>query len=206
MDLHIDKVIRLFLTKALMAVVVYTAAAHNPLTAKMELVAAKDEGAIISVFLSQDGLHGALEHNSQETLSSLDVEAYKRLAVQYVKQHISIHADGTKLVLGQGGIRLGSHQTDLRFAIDNYPASTKVLELNVPAFSENEGHHTAFWWKTAGTRSKVVLSPGNDYQASISLDNSVVREPAAKWWIAVLLAVALVLVIANRYDRSRSSW
>lgn len=153
-------------------VLVYTSTmAHNPLTAKFELNATLQEKALLNIYLSQTGLHQTLIKYHKETdFTTISVNNYKKLAVQYLKNHIYIKAGNTLLSIGEGGIKLGSHQTNFKFLIENYPSEVNDLEVHINAFNENENHHSVFWWKRIDAKSKVVLSERNDFRAAFNLD------------------------------------
>lgn len=150
------------------ALVHSSAMAHNPLTAKFELNAALQEGAILNIYLSQTGLHQALiKYYEQTDFATISANEYKKLAVQYLKKHIAITADTELLKIGEGGIKLGSHQTDLKFLIENYPSEVNDLEVNISAFNGNENHHSVFWWKRKDAKTKIILSAKNDFRGAL---------------------------------------
>ena len=142
--------------------------AHNPLTAKFELDAIEN-GAILHIYLSQQGLHQALvKHYSDKDLTTISANEYKKIAVQYVKKHTGIAANQKLLALGEAGIKLGNHQTNFKFLINNYPAEVTDLDLHINAFQENENHHTMYWWKRKGTQAKVILSAKNEFRGTFN--------------------------------------
>ncbi|MBT8191121.1 MAG: hypothetical protein HKO89_00470 [Saprospiraceae bacterium] len=143
---------------------------HNPLTAKIELKATNERGAVLGIYLSQTGLHQALIKKYDEVdFESMAVHDYKELIVKYMKEHVELKADKQPLTIGEGGISLGNHQTDLKFFIDNYPGQTRSLDIHINAFEENDNHHTVFWWKRPDGKSKVILSKkANDFRAILT--------------------------------------
>ena len=155
---------------AVIALVSSRAMAHNPLTAKFELTADwKNNAAILNIYTSQAGVHEALiKHYTQIDFTSIEINEYKKLIVQYLKKHILIHADDILLEIGEGGIKLGNHQTDLKFLIENYPSEVNTLKVEINAFQENEDHHSVFWWKTKNAKSKLILSDKNEFQGILS--------------------------------------
>lgn len=144
--------------------------AHNPLTAKFELNASLPQGAVLNIYLSQAGLHQALlKHYTNIDLSTLSENAYKQLCVRYLKEHTALQADKTSLQLGEGGIKLGHHQTDLKFFIENYPPEVHKLKVHISAFQENGNHHSVFWWKKQAEESKLILSKSNAFQGELGI-------------------------------------
>lgn len=159
---------RKFLLIVAIALVYSSAVAHNPLTAKFELNATLPEGAILNIYLSQTGLHQALiKYYKQTDFSTISTSEYKKLTVQYLKEHFALVADNEVLKIGEGGIKLGNHQTDLKFLIENYPSKVSNLEVYINAFKENENHHSVFWWKRKDAKTKIILSANNDFQGTL---------------------------------------
>lgn len=170
---------KIFLVIAI-ALVGSSAMAHNPLTAKFELNTNSEAGAaILNIYTSQTGVHEAMiKYYTATDFASIEATEYKKLLVQYLKKHISIHADNTLLEVGEGGIKLGNHQTDLKFLIENYPSEVQELKVEINAFQENENHHSAFWWKTKNGKSKLILSDKNNFQGLL---NNTSQNHAYSW-------------------------
>lgn len=146
------------------------ARAHNPLAAKFELDATLGQGAILNIYLSQTGLHQALiKHYAQRDFDSISESDYKELAVRYIKEHIRLKADNTALSIAEGGIKLGNHQTDLKFFIENIPGQFDVLDVEVRCFAENENHHSVFWLIGNDFKEKAILSARNGFRATFVL-------------------------------------
>ena len=157
---------KLFLLIIVIVLAPASAMTHNPLTAKFELDVLK-EGALLNISTSQTGLHQALiKYYPKIDFSTISVRDYKKLTVAYLKKHLFLTTGDTILKIGKGGIKLGSHQTDLKFLIENYPKNVENLEVKIDAFRENENHHSVFWWNKISGRSKVVLSEKNDFQSA----------------------------------------
>ena len=147
-----------------MLMISHTIQAHNPLVSRFELKASLEQGALLDIYLTQAGVHNALEKTYPKLdFTKLSIEAYKKLVVKYIRAHTELIADGKTLTIGVGAIKLGNHETDLRFYIQNYPEKVKKLVVNIDAFKENENHQTIFWWYTPEKTDKVILSAKNDY-------------------------------------------
>ena len=180
--------------------------AHNPLTAKVELNTKVPEISQLGIYLSQTGLHQALSKYYDTTdLSTISTTEYKKLAVQYLKDHIHLVADGTPLVIGEGGIKLGNHQTDFRFLIKNFPKNIRNLQANIDIGKENGNHHTVFSWLQKEGKSKVVLSERNQYQTVLNVEQ-VIAESNNNYigkMVGGGLALLLVLALFGRLYTSR---
>lgn len=150
-----------------------SAMAHNPLTAKFELSTSSQDFALLNIYLSQTGLHQALiKFYTDIDFETISEKSYKELTVDYIKAHTQIKADDVKLIINEGGIKLGSHQTDLKFLIKNYPSSVDEISVTIDAFKQNENHHTVFWWKDSNRKRKVILSENNAFSGDINLSNT----------------------------------
>lgn len=187
------------------ALVYSSAMAHNPLTAKFELNTNLQKGAILNVYTSQTGVHQALiKYYTQIDFTAITENEYKVLVVEYIKKHLSIKADDTPLIIGEGGIKLGNHQTDLKFLIENYPNKVSSLQVILNAFEENENHHSVFWWKTKEGKSKVILSAKNGFQGTINYgqdDNSVLVSKHEINNLHIILLISSFILLLGVYRR-----
>ncbi|MEM9679492.1 MAG: hypothetical protein AAF901_04140 [Bacteroidota bacterium] len=149
-----------------------TSVAHNPLTSRFELRASLEEGAILDIYLTQAGLHSALvKQHPEVNLKDISLDSYKEMVVDYLKRHIHLSADCVPLEIGQGAIKLGNHQTDLKFHVPKYPQFLEQLDVKINAFEENGLHVNVFWWYTSEKSTKVILSRDNDFTSSFTRGN-----------------------------------
>jgi len=194
---------------ALLSLLSWNGWAHNPLTAKVELNTKDSEISVVNIYLSQTGLHQALlKYFDKTDISALSTTAYKKLAAQYIKEHIQLVADGTPLVIGEGGIKLGSHQTDLKFLIKNFPKNIHQLQANIDIGKENGNHHTIFLWQQKEGQSKVVLSERNQFQTQLEVGEIIVEDTTQlnKQWMGLgLLLVTIVSGFLVKFYVSRKS-
>lgn len=174
----------------------WNAGAHNPLTAKVELNTNLEGGGLLNIFLSQAGLNEALLKSANQTdFSTISQVAYKKMAVQYIKNHIEIIADGQPLVIGEGAIKLGSHQTDLRFLINRVPQNIQTLAAKIDIGKENGNHHTVFWWLQKDGSRKVVLSERNDFKSVLGVNQPVVLEQSTTYGKIAIISFAIILLL-----------
>lgn len=179
--------------------------AHNPLTAKFELDATHPGLTVLHVYTSQTGLHQALLARYPATdFTTIATDAYKQLAVEYLRGHIHLEADGMVLPPAEGGIKLGSHQTDFKFLLPGYPQAVQTIWVRIDAFAENEHHQSVFWWKHPAGSEKVVFRESNEYTGTLSLINDaalttqLAATPMLGWLAFGLGSLALgALLIAN---------
>ena len=190
--------------------------AHNPLTAKFELRASLEEGALLYVYLTQVSVHYALRKQHPDLdFDQVNADEYKRMVVQYLRAHIVLVADNIPLELGYGAIKLGSHQTDLRFYIENYPGQVEKLEVHLNAFQENGHQQTVFWWYTPEESSKVVLSAENGFRevfdtaeemraADLSSVATTEQKLTLHWKMAIAFSLLVMLIFV--FVKSRFSY
>lgn len=176
--------------------------AHNPLSARYHLTGT-DAGSALAINLSQDGVNTALlKHYNQDYLNALSEQAFKELVVEYVKGNFHLSIDGKEMILGEGGIKLGAHQTDLKFVLPPIQSKPKKLEVNISAFKENGNHQTIFVYNINGLKGKEILSEHKGFDAKILL-NEEARNKNSKINLAfAFLAICIfsigVIVVKNR--------
>ncbi len=171
--------------------------AHNPLSAMYNLDVKGDFG-ILNIGLSQDGLNQALIKSFPdvdiENLSSLE---YKKLAVKYIKDNFTLSINDQDIAILDGGIKLGNHQTDLKFITSEIPKDFKTLAIEIDAYRENKHHQTIFLLSLNGNSSKVILSEKNEYQSSLVLrDNKMIIEVEGSsenyFWYLLLIPMLII--------------
>jgi len=160
-----------WLLLVLLALAVRAGWAHDPLIATFKLKAQLGQGALLEINLPQAGVHRAMvKQHPEVNFDSLDLTVYKEMVVRYLKAHIYMEANGQALVMGHGAIKLGSHQTNLLFYVENYPAQVQRLDLHIDAFAENGNQQSIFWWYTPQESVKVVLATRNNFRATLPQD------------------------------------
>lgn len=171
--------------------------AHNPLSARYYLESDK-QGTFLNIYLSQDGVHQALTQKyGRQVLTQYGSPAFKQVIVHYIKENFSLKADGEPLELLEGGIKLGNHQTDLKFLVTPLSKAVQQLEVHIPAFQENQHHQTIFSYNIYDKVDKVILSEHNNYQSTILL-----RDNFSIIWAGV--AGAFLLVVAVVFLKRKS--
>lgn len=118
--------------------VVQSVLAHNPHSSSLRLTVV-ERGGVLELSLSQYGVEQALIKKYPDMdLKSMEQNEFKENLIQYIKETISFSANGKALKIGSGIIKLGSHQTDVKFKILNIPKEIKYLDADVHCFKENE--------------------------------------------------------------------
>jgi len=173
---------------------------HNPLSAKYHLEAG-EKVSLLTINLSQDGVNQAMLKNySEQQLAAMTENSFKELIVNYIKSNFNMTFDNQKIPLGQGGVKLGNHQTDLKFVLPATPHNIEKINIEITAFEENGNHQTIFSYKTKMTSGYEILSTKNNFKSTISVSNK--KTSNSLFWIFALTFVILLtsLLIKYRYN------
>ena len=180
-----------------LCVSIQTIYAHNPLSALFYLEA-NDQMSILTISLSQTGLNEALiQQNSDFKLEELSSTEYKELAVKYVKENFDLHINGKKVQLLEGGIKLGNHETGMKFITSELPHTFESLNIHIKAFSENEQHQSIFSLLLNGNTSKVILNQGNNYAAEVIFKDDIMVVNSTSFnknyfWFLLIIPIFIV--------------
>lgn len=172
--------------------------AHNPLSAMYYLEVEGDFG-ILNLSLTQSGLHNAIFKNfSDKEISEMSDLEYKKHIVDYIKANFYLSINDTEIILLGGGVKLGNHQTDLKFITSKLPSNFSTLDINIEAFKENEHHQTVFSLALKDKTSKVILNESNNYTTSMNFENNGMISNASQFnkgylWVAVFIIIGIVI-------------
>lgn len=179
-------------------VIPFISFAHNPLSARY-YIETTPSGSVLTINLSQSGInHLMTKKFDEDFFENVDEKAWKELIVNYIKEKFTLKVDGEKVVLGKGGIRLGSHQTDLKFVLPFISTESKDISIDIPAFKENGEHQTIFAYNINGKTDKVILSEQNNYKAHINLTGNPIKAESttnSKWLILLFCGIILLALI-----------
>ncbi len=143
--------------------------AHNPLSARYYLHAG-EQASILNISLSQAGVNQALlKKYGQDELHQMEQKEFKEVIIAYLKEHFYLAINQQEIKLEEGGIKLGNHQTDLKFVLPPLPKEVVEIAVRIPAFQENDQHQTIFSYNLFGEVDKLILGTKNDYQARVKL-------------------------------------
>ena len=152
--------------------------AHNPLSASFFLEG-KENFGLLNISISQTGLHEVVKKKfSEKEIEALSAEAYKKFVVQYIKENFSLIIDDTHITLFDGGIKLGNHQTDIKFITSQLPLEFETINVKIDAFRENDDHQTIFSVSLNGYKDKVILGENNEYNGSFNTSDKKVSSSA----------------------------
>ena len=176
--------------------------AHNPLSARYHFEAGS-LASELTINLSQDGVNQALlQSHDRPELEALPRKAFEELIVAYVKDNFDLSVNGQVVSLKQGGIKLGDHQTDLRFVLPAFTEPIERIKVNIPAFRENDHHQTIFSYVVEGMDGHVILSNENDYRTAVNF--SAQEAETGKW--ELIGSVGLILVLGVSWYRNRRNF
>lgn len=187
---------RIIILLLILIVSIQTMHAHNPLSA-MYYLEVKENINILNINLSQNGLNEALKKQySKINLEELSSTEYKQLAVNYLKENFYLDINGQTIKLLEGGLKLGKHQTDVKFIVSGLPKTFESLNVKIDAFIENEHHLTVFSLLLNGNTSKVILNQNNNYTASVLFEDDLMLVNSKTFnknylWCFVLIPIFL---------------
>ncbi|CAM4295328.1 hypothetical protein [Zobellia nedashkovskayae] len=182
--------------------------AHNPLSATYYLEV-KQELGILNVSVSQAGFQEALnKHYPEVEFDKLSAIEYKKLAVDYIKGNFNLTVNGNQVQLLNGGLKLGDHQTDLKFITSDLPEAFNTLAIKIDAFKENEHHQTVFSLSLNGVSDKVILSEKNNYGTSVEFEDSKMiakKESFNTKYLWFFTAIPVIIVGKKLFSSQKDS-
>lgn len=125
----------------------------------------KARGWTLEVHVARHALDAALADGPS---AAADPKGWRERAVAYVKAHVRLSHGDEPLTLGAGGIRVGGHQTDLRFLIDGLPAAGGALQITIDAFAEDGQQSNVLKLRSSHPHT-VVLNADEGFSARVTL-------------------------------------
>lgn len=185
--------------------------AHNPQQASLKLFI-QEKGSFIDLSLSQYGIEQAfLKKYPKLEMSAIEANEFKELLIKYIKENIQLSANGQTLEVGTGIIKLGSHETNLKFIVDSFPENIEYLEVTAPCFQENENQINFFTLVYDGKNTRAKLSKKNNFKAKYTFTESnieVAYSPEKEMInirsIVVILSILLMLFLILKFRKKIS--
>jgi len=176
---------------------------HNPLSARYHFEAGEN-ASLLTINLSQDGVNNFLSKKfDREELSNFSGKELEIIIVEYIKDNFSMSAEGKKIELDKGGIKLGNHQTDLKFVLPPFSNSVDDFDIDISAFKENSNHQTIFSYKIFEKNDHVILSNLNDYKSTVSL-SSIQQSSSSFSYAFILGGIGILVLLAFGFMRKQS--
>lgn len=123
---------------------------------------------MLTISLSQSGVNHLLSAKlGADEYASINAAELEKQLANYITANFALTIDGQVVKPDKGGIKLGSHQTDLKFVLPPLPKDTKDIEIYIPAFQETENHQTIFSYFINGKTDHVILSARNDFRTTL---------------------------------------
>ena len=167
--------------------------AHN---AEIATFTIHQKGAMymLKIDLAQLGVDGAMAQLHPDLdLENIDLNIYKELIIKYLKQSISISSiNGEKIKLGEGGIKLGAHQTSLKFVLEGFPKVANGLEVTIDSFSKNANQNNILRLLINGEKRKYFLKKTNDFSTNILYKTTAHQSKENKSYFLELLFLSIV--------------
>lgn len=172
---------------------------HNPLSARYHFEAGENT-SLLTINLSQDGVNHLLSKIvSPEKLKTITSVELKELIVDYIKSNFNLSIDKEQIELKKGGIKLGSHQTDLKFVLPPFSKEAQKIDIHIPAFKENGNHQTIFSYTIKGKSDHLILRSSNDFQSTILL-SAASNTNSWLWFILIgLVSLSSVFFLRRRF-------
>lgn len=159
---------RFYILLVALGLVLQSASPHDPNLATI-IVRQKKGVWVIEVSCSQAGLHQAIS-KIQPELANADINSdkYKQAVVDHARKTILLTANSFgQLVLGQGGIKLGNHQSDLKFELTGMPEILHEIRFEISFLSANQNHSNVVRIEHGSDVSKCILNASNNYSETI---------------------------------------
>lgn len=184
--------------------------AHNPLSATY-YAEVKENLGILNIYLAQGGVdHAMLSNLGKDKVSKMSQLEYKQAIVDYVKSNFTLKVDQKAINLKEGGIKLGDHQTDLKFVFEPFDKSYNTVSVDIPAFKENYNHQTIFSFNFFDSKNKLILSKNNDYKGTINSAQITTQAPYTSnnqsiYWICGIALIGMLLLTFFKIRKSQTT-
>lgn len=176
------------------------AVAHN---SKIATYTLRDTGSgwFIEMAFAQASIDGAMDEILDVNPAELSSDDYKNQVISYIKNHFRLEANNRVIPLGEGGILLGSHQTDMKFLLPEMPSNLENINVVISAFDFSYNHTNIFRIYRGGERvSKFFLSADNDFTADLMINEQEViqvkmEENTSSIGLTAILIMGLIAFI-----------
>lgn len=123
-----------------------------------------EEGWVLKVDFVTSIVYNSIKSNKKTTeISDSD---YKKMVVAYFRDRINLVADNqVRLRLGDCGIKLGQHSSQLIFVLENYDEKWMTLHCSITCLSDNEKQTNLLRIITGKKTFKALLSKKNSFEA-----------------------------------------
>lgn len=175
--------------------------AHDINTASVVLTKQK-EFWVVHISFARFAANFSIAEYSKISIDDLEDDVFKKQLVSYVKSHFNLSVDDKSISMGSGGVKLGNHQTDLRFIIPAFPKKYKTIKISIPLFKENKNQHTVVRLKDDQYEFRKILNHSNDFIFSVQKTNKgfIEDQSSNKEYYLIVLFGGLMLLIWIGYN------
>lgn len=187
-----------FITVCLLVLVQSQLLAHNPNQASIKLVI-QEKGAFLDFNMSQYGIEQVLLKNNPDLdLRTISKKDLQQLIINEIKKQIQLTSNGKTFDLGTGVIKLGSHETNLKFLIEDLPEHIEFIDLKADCFHENQNQVNFFTILYKGKNARAKLFKENNYQSKfiITKDKIIVSDKVQNynWNLSNILIIIISII------------
>ncbi len=180
---------------------------HNPQLATY-WIRNYDAVWVIEARFAHAGLQAALEKYYEEVdFDNVSTDEYKKLIVKYVKSHIQMSTiSENEISLGSGGIKLGGHQTDVRFVLGNLPEKPQDLLIKISCLKENANQQNLLKIPAIRPDEHFVLDQGNGCTFQLDEIQESKSEMSKNWLLTLLSMFLFGLLIFGLINSIKAFW
>lgn len=162
---------RLLTTVLCILALVQSGFSHDPNLATFT-ISQKKGVWVLEMSCAQEGLDRAIRKYGPEVAErGFADKAYKEAVVEYLKSTILIQADDfAEVTLGKGGIKLGSHQSNVKFELVGMPEHPKRLKISIVSMSENPDHLSIVKVLLPTGLKRLLLDKNNHFEVAFELE------------------------------------
>lgn len=121
---------------------------------------------VLKIDFTTTAIYSALNEKYDGNLEDLTEKEFKEMVVKYFQETIHLSMDNKMAVeIGGGGIKLGSHSSQLVFLLPNFSDDWNLLKCNITCFEDNDKQTNLIRIKKVrGKTFKEFLRPENQFQ------------------------------------------
>lgn len=187
--------------------------AHDINTASVKLSPLNGVWTVHFSFAQAGVDYSLSKYLGNNSLDTLNAAIYKEYLADYIKSHFNLVIDNKSIPIGSGGIKLGNHQTDIRFFLPSFPKQYNRIFLSIPLFEENPNQHNLIKIKDGLLEGRKILKHSNQFEWEFFYDEEGFRANSsftssnfifAGFSIFVGVIVIALLIIKNIFpDHSK---
>lgn len=128
----------------------------------------------IEASFPQVSVQNALNNKyGEDMVSNYDQTTYRNKVVEIFRGAIQLKANNRQLILGNAAIKLGSHQTDVKFIIENFPGLSEEFNLiaEIESLPFNESQQNVVRVMAQNKMERQILSKANGYRGSFTINS-----------------------------------